>query len=254
MCLNSIGGMILFALILLPSFPESSPLGQSLLQQGDELYAQRSDPAKALEALAKYQAALAGGEDAYEASWKMAMVEYRIADRTSDEAEKKKILDSAIAHGKRAVQLAPEKPEGHYWLGVNYGIYAVASGARKRLSLVKPIKEEMKKVLALDPSYADGGADRVLGRVFYELPKNAGGNNQRSLKHLLQSKAYGPRVALTGIYLADTYLALNEIEKAREELAFVMALEPDPLLIPETMEAKELARKKLEQLVLKKSG
>ena len=110
----------------------------------------------------------------------------------------------------------------------------------------------MKKALAIEPSYADGGANRALGRVFYELPEIAGGSNQRSLKHLLKFKEYSPRVALTRIYLADTYLALNDIQKAREEFEFMIAMEPDPKLIPETMEEKELARKKLEQLELKK--
>lgn len=248
---NSLRILVLSS-ILIPLVPASSQSGKTLIIQGDELYAQRGDPAKAKEALAKYQEALASGEDAYEAYWKMAMVEYRIADHASEKAEKKRILEMGISHGKKAVQLAPEKPEGHYWLGVNYGIYGEAKGVRKSLSLVKPIKEEMKKVLAIEPSYADGGADRVLGRVFYELPEIAGGSNQRSLKHLLKSKEYGPRVALTRIYLADTYLALKEVRKAREELEYVMAMEPDPKLIPETMEERELARKKLEQLELKK--
>jgi hypothetical protein len=46
-------------------------------------------------------------------------------------------------------------------------------------------------------------------------------------------------------------LALNDIQKAREEFEFMIAMEPDPKLIPETMEEKEGARKKLEQLELK---
>jgi tetratricopeptide (TPR) repeat protein len=244
------GALVLFSIVIPASLAEAQT-DRTLTKQGDDLYTQRADPAKAKEALVKYQQALASREDAFEVYWRMAMVEYRIADHTADRAEKMRTLEIGIYHAKKAVQLAPERPEGHYWLGVNYGIYGEAKGVRKSLSLVRPIKEEMNKVLAIDPSFADGGADRILGRVYYELPEQAGGSKARSLKHLLKSKEYGPRVALTRIYLADTYLALKELQKAREELEFAIAMEPDPKLIPETTEEKEMARKKLEELELK---
>jgi len=149
--------------------------------------------------------------------------------------------------------LAGDRPEGHYWLGINYGVYGEAKGILKSLSLVKPIKEEMNKVLALDPSFDDGGADRVLGRVYHELPGFAGGSKKKALEHLLKSREMGPQVGLTRIYLADTYLSLDEIEKARQELEFVVAMEPDPKLIPETAEEKEMARKRLEKKEFRKT-
>ena len=62
---------------------------------------------------------------------------------------------------------------------------------------------------------------------------------------LLKSKELGPRVGLTRIYLADTYLAMKDVQKAREELEFVIAMEPDPKLIPETAEEKKTAEEKL---------
>jgi tetratricopeptide (TPR) repeat protein len=242
--------LVLFSVVI-PASLADTQTDRTLTKQGDDLYAQRADPARAKEALVKYRQALASREDAFELYWRMAMVEYRIAGHTTDRVEKMRILEIGIYDAKRAVQLAPERPEGHYWLGVSYGTYGEAKGVRKSLSLVRPIKEEMNKVLAVDPSFADGGADRILGRVYYELPEQAGGSKPRSLKHLLKSKEYGPRVALTRIYLADTYLALNELQKAQEELEYVIVMEPDPKLIPETTEEKEMARKKLEELKLR---
>ena len=220
---------------------------KSIVQQGDELFNQRGDLAKAKEALARYREALLKGEDSYEAYWKMARAEYWIGDHTLDKNEKKRIFEQGIYHARKAIVLAPEKPDGHFWLGVNYGVYGQAKGVLKSLSLVKPIKEEMNKVIQIDPSYEFGGPDRVLGRVYYELPGFAGGSKKKSLEHLLKSKELGPQVGLTRIYLADTYLATDEVKKAREELEFVINMEPDPLLIPETMEEKELARKMLER-------
>lgn len=236
----------LFALfILLPALTAYAQETKTLAQQGDELYEQRGDLAKAKEALAKYQDALIAKEDAYGVYWRMARVEYWIGDHTTDMDDKKQILSMGVYHGKKAVTADPDKPEGHYWLGVNYGVYGEAKGVLKSLSLVNPIKEEMSKVLSIDPAFDDGGADRVLGRVYYELPGLFGGDNKKSLDHLLKSKELGPRVGLTRIYLADTYLAMKNIQKAREELEFVIAMEPDPKLIPETAEEKKTAGEKL---------
>lgn len=236
---------ILFVVLLAPLCRAQE--NESLIQQADSLYAQRGDLAKAKEALGKCQEALIKGEDSYGAYWRMARLEYWIGDHTGNTGDKKRIFEQGIYHGKKAVQLAGDKPEGHYWLGINYGVYGEAKGVLKSLSLVKPIKEEMNKVLAMDPSFDDGGADRVLGRVYHELPGFAGGSKEKSLDHLLKSREMGPRVGLTRIYLADTYLSMAEVEKARQELEFVVAMEPDPRLIPETEEEKEMARKRLEK-------
>lgn len=226
---------------------------RSLIEQADSLYEQRADLAKAREVLDKCQEALLKGEDPYGAYWRMARIEYWIGDHTGNNTEKKRIFEQGIYHAKKAVQKDGNRPEGHYWLGINYGVYGEAKGILKSLSLVKPIKEEMNKVLALEPAFDDGGADRVLGRVYHQLPGFAGGSKKKALEHLLKSKEMGPRVGLTRIYLADTYLAMDEIEKARQELEFVLAMEPDPKLIPETKEEKEMARKRLEKKEFKKT-
>ncbi len=225
---------------------------KTLVQQGDDLYAQRGDLANAKEALAKYQAALAAGEAAYDANWRLARVEYWIGDHTADKTLKKQIFQQGIEHAKKAIELGPDKVEGHFWLGVCYGVYGEAKGVLKSLSLVKPIKEEMRRVLEIDPAYDRGGADRVLGRVFHEVPGFAGGSEKKSLEHLLKAVEYGPRVGLNLLYLADTYISLDQIEKARQTLEYILTMEPEPDLIPETEEERVQARQRLEGKKFKK--
>jgi tetratricopeptide (TPR) repeat protein len=236
----------LFCLLALwPSLPVLAQAMGPLTGQGDELYAQRADLAKAKEALAKYLDALLAKEKEYDVYWRMSRVEYWIGDHAATKNEKVKAFGQGIYHAKKAVALEPGRPEGHYWLGVNYGSYGEAKGILSSLSYVSPIKEEMNKVLAIDPAYEDGGADQLLGRMYYELPGIAGGSNKKSLEHLLRSRELGPRVGLTRIFLADTYLALGETQKARAELEYVIAMEPDPRLIPETAQEKKQAEAKL---------
>jgi len=233
--------IVVLAIVVLAQEPET----QSLIAQGDALYSQRADLAKAKEALAKFQEALLKGEDKYAAYWKMAKAEYWIGDHEPDDKAKKAAFQMGIYYGKKAVDLEAEKPDGHYWLGVNYGKYGEAKGVLKSLSLVKPIKAAMNKVVELDRSYEMGGADRVLGRVYFKLPGFAGGSKDKSLEHLLKSKEYGPNDALTRMYLADTFLAKDRVEEARAELEYLLGMTSAPEDEAETKELQEQAKKML---------
>ena len=148
--------------------------------------------------------------------------------------------------------MEPEKPDGYYWLGVNYGVYGEARGVLKSLSLVGDIKEAMNKVIELDRGYEDGGPDRVLGRVYFKVPGIAGGSKKKSLEHLLKSKEFGPNDPLTRSYLADTYLALKEVDKAREELEYVLSMESDPSWVSGVNDCKKGAEKTLQKKKFKK--
>jgi tetratricopeptide (TPR) repeat protein len=223
-----------------------------LTRQSDEFFADRANPAKAKEGLAKLEEALAAGEEAYSIYWRMARLEYWIGDHAADKDSKKRIFQQGIEHAKMAIELGPDRPDGHFWLGVNYGVYGEAKGVLKSLSLVKPIKEAMRRVLEIDPAYDRGGADRVLGRVYHEVPRIAGGSEKTSLEHLLKAVEYGPRVGLNLLYLADTYISLGRIDDAREILETLLTMEPLPDLIPETAEEQAQARERLERKPFKK--
>jgi len=240
-------------LVLSISIPATlAPVPDSLTAQGDALYVERAVLAKAKEARAKYEAALAAGEDAFEASWRLSRICYWIGDHTGAKDLKKTILLQGVEHAKKAVELDPNRPEGHFWLGVCYGVYGEAKGVLKSLALVKPIKESMRRVLAIDPAYDRGGADRVLGRVYHEVPGFAGGSEKLSLEHLLKAVEYGPRVGLNLLYLADTYISLDRVDDARKTLDTILTMDPLPDLLPETAEEREQARERLERKPFKK--
>jgi|Deesub1362B_J571_1020462.scaffolds.fasta_scaffold00002_295 tetratricopeptide (TPR) repeat protein len=219
---------------------------EELLAEGDALYQKMMDMETAKAALSKYHAAVALLDNKYEAYWRISRILYYIGDHSEKKKDKKSYFSQGIYYGKRAIELEPNRPEGHYWLGVNYGKYGEVRGVLKSLSLVKPIKQEMNKVIEIDRSFEDGGADKVLGRVYFKLPGFAGGSKEKSLEHLLKAKEIGPNDPLTRLYLAETYLALDEIDKARQELEFVLSLEDDPRWISDVITCKEEAQKLLQ--------
>ena len=68
----------------------------------------------------------------------------------------------------------------------------------------------------------------------------------------MKSKEYGPEDAVTRIYLAETYLALKQKDKAREELEYVLNMEPDSRWITAIDENKKVARELLDSKKFKK--
>ena len=121
-------------------------------------------------------------DNRYEAFWRLSRILYYIGEHTEKKKEKKSIFAQGVYYAERAIDLEPEKPDGHYWHGVNNGKYGETRGVLKSLFLVKPIKQAMNKVIELDRSYEDGGPDRVMGRVYFKLPGFAGGSKEKSLE------------------------------------------------------------------------
>lgn len=243
-------GKTLFMIFALVCFSNIlfSQRAEDLIAQADELFNEMRDLETAQNVLQMYQQALGIAEDKYEAYWKMSRIQYYIGSHTEDKKEKMIIFSQGVYNAKKAVALEPEKPDGHYWLGVNNGKYGESKGVMKSLSLVKPIKESMFKIIEVDRSYEDGGADRVLGRVFFKVPGIAGGSKDKSIEHLEKSKELGPEDPITRVYLAETYLAKDRVEDARAELEYVLNMPDDPRWVSGVTEAKmdaaELLKKK----------
>jgi len=242
---------VFFFLVILPFFLFSQDSNQAL-EQADDLFEQMADMETAQQALDLYRTALNEAENKYEPFWKISRLLYYIGEHTENKKEKKNTFSQAVYYAEKAIQLGPEKPDGYYWRGVNNGKFGESKGILKSLSLVKPIKSDMNKVIEIDPAFEDGGAYRVLGRVYFKLPGFAGGSKEESLKLLKKSTEFGPDDANTRLFLGETLLAMDETEKAREELEFVLSLEEDPLWKSDVSSAKQQAKELLQDKKFKK--
>lgn len=247
-------GRVLLLIFFLVCFSSVlfSQSAEELIAQADGLFNEMKDMGTAEKALALYQQALRIAEDKYEPYWKIARIQYYIGVHTADKKDKQIIFSQGVYNAKKAVELQPERPDGHYWLGVNNGKYGETRGVMKSLSLVKPIKESMFKIIELDRGYEDGGADRVLGRVFFKVPGIAGGSKDKSLEHLEKSKELGPEDPITRVYLAETYLAKDRADDARAELDYVLNMPDDPRWVSSVSEAKVDAQELLKDKKFRK--
>jgi tetratricopeptide (TPR) repeat protein len=233
----------------IPAQKQAAP--ESALAQAEQAYAQRADPAQAKNAMELFKKASEENPKSYDAFWKGAKACYFYGEYTRSNArdkEKMAIFQDGIDRAKAAVALKPDGVEGHYWLGVLYGVYGEAKGIFKSLSLVPDIKQEMNTCLKLDPTVECYGPDRLLGRMYYKLPWFKGGSNKKSIEYLEKAVKGCPANDLSRYYLAVTYEDEHMDAKAREQLKAILDHQPDPRWAAEYPSIKARAEKLMKKV------
>ena len=241
------------ALLVGLAMPLSAQTAQTntTLEKARQAFDQRADPKEAKASLQLYQEAAKENSGSYEACWEGARayayyLEYPFSNGKKE--EKTALAQKGIDLAKEAVKLKGDGVEAHYWLGALYGIYGESKGILKSLSLVPKVTNEMNLCLKEDPSVDCYGPDRVLGRMYYNLPWFAGGNNKRSLQYLEASVEKCPDNELSRLYLAETYKAVGKDLQAREQLEKIINQEPVPRWAPSYPFIKAKAEKVLGQI------
>ena len=212
------------------------------IQEAERLYHDRADLMKVREAIVQLRHAQLTDGGNYEIAWRLAKYDYYLGSHSPNEGEKEIAFRDGIEAGKLAVKLQDGKPDGHFWLGANYGGSAETS-TLAGLAEVEDIKGEMETVIKLDEKYEGGSAYMVLGETFLEAPILLGGDRGKAVQYLERGLRLGPNNALLRVHLAEAYLAVNRKEEARKQIDTIIKMKPDPDYLPEYDDAVTLARK-----------
>ena len=211
------------------------------------LYEGREDMNKARAAVTALRQAHAADYGNYEAAWKLSRAAFYVGDRTDIDDERDDMFRQGTDAGKAAVQLQPEKPDGHFWLGANYGGTA-AHSTLSNLSSFQDIKREMEKVLSLDESYQGYSAYLGLGRLYLQAPKILGGDPAKAVQNLEKGIKLNPNNTVMRFHLAEAYEATNRDAEAKKQIETLMSTTPDPKYAAEHKQAVEKAKKLLEKI------
>jgi tetratricopeptide (TPR) repeat protein len=217
------------------------------LTEADTLYDQRADMAKARVAVAALRQAQVADYGNYEVAWKLARAAFFVGDHTKDADESDDMFRQGIEAGRVAVKLQPDKPEGHFWLGANYGGDASRSTLAS-LTSVQDIRNEMEAVIKIDESFQGGSAYLGLGRLYLQAPRVLGGDTTKAIQYLEKGVRLGPNNSLMRYHLAAAYEAAGRNAEARKQVEEVMAITPDPKYATEHNDAVTKAKKLLEKL------
>jgi len=249
-----IGAISLSLLLLATSCNEGAPYESPAtdsasaaedIASADQLYGQRADLTQLRRGIISLRQALTKDPGNYDAAWKLSKFNYYLATHTDDSKDRDEAFRAGIDAGKTAVQLQNEKPDGHFWLGANYGGAAEQSSIQG-LATVDDIRNEMETVLRLDQGYQDGSAYMVLGLVYLNAPGIVGGDPKKAVEEMEQGLRFGEANAFLHLHLAEAYRKVGRNDDARKELKKILSMTADPNYLPEYKEASNAARKLLE--------
>jgi tetratricopeptide (TPR) repeat protein len=234
---------------LLAAGPSPDP-NQTRLAVADNLYQERADLAKAEQGLQTLSAVVSEDPRNYDAWWRLARFQNFLGRTREDkDDDKDAVLDfqAGVDAGRRAVSLQPNRVEGHFWLGANYGLLAEEEGWIKGLRLVDTVRAEMETVIRLDPNYEQAAGQRTLARLYYRAPFFKGGDKQRSIQLLQDCLKRFPNDSFALLYLADDYLAIGRRDEARATYQRILNLGSDPVYGPELAQNQSEARERLQR-------
>jgi Tfp pilus assembly protein PilF len=244
--------LVLFATSCNVGTHEESPAADNAsaaedISSADQLYGQREDLMQLRRGIVSLRQALAKDPGNYDAAWKLSKFNYYLATHTEDSKERDDAFKAGIDAGKTAVQLHNEKPDGHFWLGANYGGAAERS-AIQGLATVSDIRNEMETVLRLDEGYQNGSAYMVLGLVDLNAPGFVGGDPKKAVEEMEKGLRFGEPNAFLHLHLAEAYKKVGRNDDARKEIKKILSMTPDPNYLPEYKESSAAAQKLLDQI------
>ena len=158
-------------------------------------------------ALAAYQKAIALDPDYAAAYSGLSDTEWRIADQSTGEAAG---YERAAAAAEKAIELAPDSPEGYWARGQLRSTYYFDW---------KGAQADVEKALALDPNFVQASVDEALNLATL-------GRLQQGIEVLRKSVALDPMSVLARRRLAWLLMHDAQFSKAREEINRVLDINP----------------------------
>jgi tetratricopeptide (TPR) repeat protein len=217
------------------------------MAEAEPLWEGREDLAKARVAVATLRQARTADYGSYEAAWKLARACFYVGDHTDNDNERDNMFREGTEAGKSAVKLQPDKPDGHFWLGANYG-GAAEHSTIANLSSFNDIKTQMEAVLKIDESYQGYSAYLGLGRLYLQAPRVLGGDTSKAIEYLEKGVKLSPNNSLMRYHLALAFESSNRDAEAKKQIEALMAITPDPEHTAEHKDAVEKGKKLLEKI------
>lgn len=184
-------------------FSLKSVLAVSRFEQVDQTFRLRKNPQSAREALEGFRKIAQQFPEDPEAGWRLAMGCYFVGSRfTPDSPSKIQLFSEGRDAGLRAIRSAPSCAACHFWTAINMALYGEAIGAVKMLFSLGEIRQHAQTALKLDPRYAFGGPERLLGQIDQGLPRILGGSREDARRHYENAIAFVPDEPMNYLYLA----------------------------------------------------
>ena len=223
--------------------PPKYPIDETLAR-ADQLFAQRED-VKKLEEARQMTAKLREPDNRnFEVEWRFSKYSLFLGQKTDDEEKRQKILEEGRDAGKIASRVQADRPEGYFWYGANLAALAKMSPVTVGYTSVDNIRDAMNTVIKIQPDYQGASAYDVLARI--ELNTHLfGGKSAKAVEYLEKGIELEKNNSSLQLHLAQAYLEEDKTDKAKEQLEYILKMQPDPNYVPEHKENVAEAKKLL---------
>lgn len=218
---------------------------QSVIEQVDRLFSYGEDAARDRQAFALIERAVTSETKDYQLLWRAARACFYAGEEAQGKDRKISFYDRGIELGERAVAVDPNRAEGRFWLGANYGGASEQKGAFNAVRTIGKIRAEMEAVVRIQPGYEDARAFQALCELDRQLPRLLGGNNARAIRYCEQGLERAPRNLELKLALARAYLEAKRRDEARQQLQEIVAMKVNPARARAERGAQEEARRLL---------
>lgn len=247
-----------------------------LVTEGDTLWAERADRAKAEAAVKKWEAAAAQDPTRADVQLKLAYGYYFLANAHAKwdedpEDQMRALFLKGVETAERAIKL--QSPEfaakikggaswgeavtsvpkegiaGLYWYATNLGKWGLLDGITTILAHKDDIYKTMDHVRGLDENFFHGAAHRYFGVYWAKLP--FGKDLKKSRMHFEKSIELAPNYLETKVLFAEHWAARSDDEALFKKLLNEVIATPvnvDATLIPENQNAKRTAQRMLKNI------
>ncbi len=184
------------------------------------LHAWHEDPGRIDRARTLLETASAREPDA-DTLTELAGVWFLIGDiRAHDAAERQAAYERGVEAARRAIAMAPQDDDAHFWYAANTGRLAEQRGVLRAAALLSTIREESATVLRLNPSNVDGLT--LAASLDAALPTVMGGDRARAEARFLRALELDPHRTGTRLELARFYMASKRWADARRQLELIL--------------------------------
>jgi len=129
--------------------------------------------------------------------------------------------------GKIASRIKPGQPEGYFWYGANLAELAKLSPVTVGYTAVDDIKEAMNNVINIQPGYQGASAYDVLAQIELNT-RLLGGKASKAAELLEKAIEIEKNNSNLRLHLAQAYLDEDKTQQAKEQLQYILKMQPDP--------------------------
>ena len=241
----SIFSLVLIMAVGIPAVSADTELGE----KAEILWSEREDLGKASEGIAAYEELLAGNPEDYKVLLRLSRLHYWVGQilEGTDKGDALAHYGKGVEYGKKASEIAPERPGGFFFEAANLARRNNLKGTFSNLWGVSRVRKLNEKTASIDPGYFYGGTDRFFCAYYTKLPGLLGGSTTKAIDFGRRAVEAYPNYAGNRFFLAEAYVKDGKNDLARIELEAALSLPDDAF--PDVVPEQRMEKKRAEALL-----